>query len=159
MQADEAFYRRYAGYVFRYLLSLTGNRALAEEIAQETFYHAIKNIHKFDGSCKLSTWLCAIAKNQWMVYKRKHPQTETLESLLLTAASAEDEAIQSDERTMLYKRLHACPEPQRELLYLRLFANLSFKEIGEILGKTENWARVTFYRAKEKLKKEIEKNG
>ncbi|MCR4963930.1 MAG: sigma-70 family RNA polymerase sigma factor [Firmicutes bacterium] len=162
MQAEEKMYRQYAEYVFKYLLSLTGSRDMAEEITQETFYQAVKSIHKFDGSCKLSTWLCAIAKNQLAAYRRKNPETASLESpesLSLAAESSEEIALRNRERTLLYKRLHACPEPYRELLYLRLFSDLSFREIGDIMGKSESWARVTFYRWKEMLKKEMEKDG
>lgn len=159
MQTEEKMYKEYAEYVYKYLLSLTNNEDVAEELTQETFYQAIKSIDRFDRSCKLSTWLCAIAKNQLAAYKRKNPQTVDIESLPLTASSVENEALQSIEKAMFYKKLHSCPEPYRELLYLRLFADLSFREIGEILGKTENWARVTYYRAKEMLKKEIGKDG
>ena len=58
----------------------------------------------------------------------------------------------------MMKKLHSCPEPFREILYMRLFGDLSFKEIGEIMGRTENWARVNFYRGKEKLRKEWKDN-
>lgn len=158
MQTGEEIYRQYANYVYKYLLSLTGSSDIAEEITQETFYQAIKNINRFDGSCKISTWLCAIAKNQLASYRRKHPDYEELDIKTTTEESTEDEAIQNCERANLYAKLHSCPEPYRELLYLRLLGDLSFKEIGDILGKTENWSRVTFYRAKEMLKKEIEKD-
>ena len=145
------------------------NRDVAEEVTQESFYQAIKSINKFDGSCKITTWLCAIAKNQLAVYRRKNPELASmddaegqahseLQTQTQSVPSSEDVALQSSDRKRLYAKLHACPEPYRELLYLRLFSELSFREIGEILGKTENWARVTFYRAKEMLKKEILKD-
>ena len=158
MQTGEEIYKRYAGYVYKYLLSLTGNEDISEEITQETFYQAVKNINRFDGSCRISTWLCAIAKNQLAAYTRKHPEHEGLESLTQTAESTEDLAQQNSEKTRLYAKIHSCPEPYREVLYLRLIAGLSFREIGEILAKTENWSRVTFYRAKEMLKKEMGKD-
>ena len=71
---------------------------------------------------------------------------------------AEEHVIQALDRVEFMKKLHLCPEPFREVLYLRIFGNLSFREIGEIMGKTENWARVTFYRGKEKLRKEMGEN-
>ena len=71
MQVDEEMYQQYAAYVYKYLLSMTGNKDIAEEITQETFYQAIRSINKFDGSCKLGTWLCSIAKNQLAVYRKK----------------------------------------------------------------------------------------
>ena len=91
-----------------------------------------------------------------MAYRRKHPETDELESYNAVSPSAEDDAVAYENRVELLRKLHLCPEPYREILYLRIFGNLSFKEIGDILGKTENWARVTFYRGKEKLRKELE---
>ena len=154
MQPMDEIYREYAGYVYHYLCALTRNGDLAEELTQETFYQAIKSVNRFDGRSSVSTWLCAIAKNQWKAWRRKHLPTEELTDAALgeTAPSAESETISAEARGALYKRLHALPEPYREVLYLRLFAGLNYKEIGDIFGKTENWARVTFYRGKEQLK-------
>lgn len=160
MQPIEEMYQEYARTVYKYLFSKTHNENLAEELTQETFYQAIKSIDHFDESCKISTWLCAIAKNQLFSYWRKHPETEPLEALEQTKAaveSAEQYVISDLERIELMKQLHSCPEPFREVMYLRIFGNLSFKEIGEIMEKTENWARVTFYRGKEMLKKGLVK--
>lgn len=156
MQAMEEIYQEYARTVFKYLLSKTYDEDLAEELTQETFYQALKNIDRFDESCKISTWLCAIAKNQLLSYRRKHPELKPLEDLEqagVSTESAEQEVLDGLDRVELMRQLHQCPEPFREVMYLRIFGNLSFKEIGEIMEKTENWARVTFYRGKEKLKK------
>lgn len=178
MQSMDEIYQAYAQTVYRYLFSLTQNPDLAEELTQETFYQAIRSIHRFDGSCKISTWLCAIAKNQLSVYYRKHPTTEELPNTGIPAphgtsarhttsynrnsqnltASAEAAVLSEIGRIELLKRLHNCPEPFREILYLRIFGNLSFREIGTIIGKTENWTRVTYYRGKEKLRKELERD-
>ncbi len=158
-QSMEEIYQAYAQTVYKYLLTRTHDKDLAEELTQETFYQAIRSIERFDGSCQISTWLCAIAKNQWLTYQRKHPKFETMEDHLqdqkLMVASAENEILSFSSRVELMKKLHVCPEPFREVLYLRIFGNLSFREIGEIMEKTENWARVTFYRGKEKLRKEL----
>ena len=156
MQPMEEIYQEYARTVYKFLLSKTHDENLAEELTQETFYQALKSIDRFDESCKISTWLCAIAKNQLLSYRRKHPQMDTLEELEqtnLSTESAEQDVFSDIARVELLKQLHSCPEPFREVMYLRIFGNLSFKEIGEIMEKTENWARVTFYRGKEKLKK------
>lgn len=158
MQSMEEIYQKYAQTVYRYLFSLTQNHHLSEELTQETFYQAIRSIDRYDGSCKISTWLCAIAKNQLQVYRRKHPVVEEWEANDGVALSAEKDALMQASRIDILKKLHECPEPFREILYLRIFGNLSFREIGEILGKTENWARVTFYRGKEKLRKEFEQD-
>ena len=159
MQSMDEIYQTYARTVYKFLLSKTHDEDIAEELTQETFYQAIKSIHRYDGSCKLSTWLCAIAKNQLLAYQRKHPTEETIDDYEnLSVAHVETEVFDRMQRIELMKKLHVCPEPFREILYLRIFGSLSFKEIGEIMGKTENWARVNFYRAKERLKREVEKN-
>ena len=153
MQSMEEIYQEYARTVYKYLLSKTHSEEIAEELTQETFYQALRSIERFDGSCKISTWLCAIAKNQLLAYRRKHPPMEELDVADLPQASAENTVLGSIERMELMKKLHLCPEPFREILYLRIFGGLSFKEIGEIMEHTENWARVNFYRGKEKLRK------
>ncbi len=150
----EDIYKEHSKTVYRYLFSLTRNADLAEELTQETFYQAIKGIRRFDGSCKVSTWLCAIAKNQLAAYRRKNPQTEVLKEESTVVSGPETEVISSMNCLDLLKKLHYIPEPGREVMYLRLFGNLSFREIGEVMGKSENWARVTYYRAKQQLRKE-----
>ena len=155
----EQIYNEYHKRVFSFLYKVCKNYSLAEELTQETFYQAIKSINRYDGSCKLSTWLCAIAKNQLLAYQRKHPIEESIDDNEdLPGTNVETEVFSQVQRVELIKKLHLCPEPFREILYLRIFGSLSFKEIGEIMGKTENWTRVNFYRAKERLKKEVEKN-
>ena len=129
MQSMEEIYQQYAQTVYRYLFSLVRDPDLAEELTQETFYQAIRSIDRYDASCKITTWLCAIAKNALRTHRRKHPPTEAIE----------DQPLQT---------------PSAEADYLRSLGNLSFREIGELLGRSENWARVTFYRAKEKLGKD-----
>lgn len=158
MQSMDEIYQKYARIVYKYLMSLVHNSDLAEELTQETFYQAIRSIERFDGSCHISTWLCAIAKHQFLSYQRKHPPLESLENYDQISESVEKEVFDSVKRIELLKKLHLCPEPFREILYLRIFGNLSFREIGEIMERTENWARVTFYRGKEKLRKEIVKD-
>ncbi len=148
-------YQEYARTVYKYLLSLTRDEQIAEELTQETFCQAIKSCEKYDGSCSMPTWLCAIAKNVLRTYRRKHPPFEDIDDIpeeAFAVPSAESGAEASDERVRLFRRLHELPEPYREILYLRIFGGLSFREIGEVQGKTENWARVTFYRGKEKLR-------
>lgn len=159
MQSMDEIYQTYAKTVYKYLLSKVRDEHLAEELTQETFYQAIKSIDRFDGRCKLSTWLCAIAKNQLFAYQRKHPIEESIdENLEGFDSGIETKILKEERRIEIMKKLHLCSEPSREILYLRIFGGLSFREIGEIMGKTENWARVNYYRAKESLKKEVEEN-
>lgn len=161
MQSINEIYQQYAQTVFKYLMTLTHNVDIAEELTQETFYQAIKSIDCFDQSCKITTWLCAIARNNFLTYQRKHPVMEDIDALAqmdLSVPSAEQDVFVSVDRIEIMKMLHDCPEPYREIIYMRLFGDLSFREIGDVFGKTENWARVSFYRGKERLKKEIEQN-
>ncbi len=162
MQSMEEIYRQHAQTVYRYLCSLTGDEDLSEELTQETFAQAVSSIGRFDGSCKVSTWLCAIAKNQLMAYRRRHPLQDSLDELAETgtapagtAPSPEEETVAAERKRRLYAAIHDSPEPAREVLYLRLLGGLSFREIGDVLGQSENWARVTFYRGKEKLKGKV----
>lgn len=155
----EEIYQHYAKTVYHFLLARTGNDDLAEELTQETFFQAIRSIDRYDESCKLSTWLCGIAKNVLLTYRRKHPVTEGFEgseAQTLQEESTENAVISQITNIDLLKMLHRLAEPYREVMYLRALGGLSFKEIGEVHGKSENWARVTFYRAKEKLRKDVE---
>ncbi|MCR5458675.1 MAG: sigma-70 family RNA polymerase sigma factor [Acetatifactor sp.] len=159
MESMDKIYQQYAQTVYKYLISVTHNEDLAEDLTQETFYQAIRSIDRFDGRCKISTWLCAIAKNLYLSYLRKHKEHEDVDEMEIPVGSAENDVMQSLGKMDLLRKFHGLEEPYREVTYLRVFGGLSFAEIGEILGKTENWARVTFYRGKEKLRKEVEKDG
>ena len=155
MEPMEDIYRRHARTVYKFLLSLCGNADLAEELTQETFYQAIRSIDRFDGRCKLSVWLCQIAKHLWYQHLRKRKREVPLpdEPPELPIPSAEEGLLEQEGRLELLRKIHALPDPQREVVYLRSFGGLTFREIGDVLGKTENWARVTFYRGKEQLRK------
>ncbi len=158
MQSMDEIYQKYAQTVYKYLMSLTHNEELAEELTQETFYQAIRSIDSFEGKSRISTWLCAIAKNVYLSHLRKNPGHEDVDELEIPVDSAENNALESIGKMELLKKLHDLPEPYKEVTYLRAFGGLSFAEIGEVLGKSENWARVTFYRGKEKLRKEVDEN-
>ncbi len=154
-------YRSYAVPVQRYILSLCGNESLAEDITADTFYKAMKNIDHFTEG-KLLTWLCAIAKNTYLDYVKKKENAnvsiseEMEEQFTSDHDNVEDRYVRKDERLQLYRMIYKLEPEQKEVVYLRIFGELSFKEIGEILGKSENWARVNFYRSKNRLKEWIE---
>ena len=156
MQSFEEIYQQHARTVYKYLLSRTCQPDIAEELTQETFYQAIRSIDRFDGTCRITTWLCGIAKNVLLTYRRKNPIHEDIDELAIPVEPTESVFFESAERVDLLRKLHALDEPYREVMYLRIFGNLSFREIGEIHEKTENWARVTYYRGKEKLRKGLE---
>lgn len=155
----DELYKEYSKLVFYYLNSLSGNSDIAEELTQETFYKAIKGINKFNNECKISTWLCRIAKNTWNDYLRKEKSQKTFSiddenfiDKIIFEKSFEDNIDDKSEIINLYKYIHDLDEDTREVFYLRLKGELSFKDIGEILNKSEDWARLTFYRGKIKLK-------
>ena len=153
MQDIGEMYEEYFKTVYKYLFCLTRSEDISEELTQETFYKAVSKINTYRGECKISVWLCQIAKNLWYDQCRKRKKiidSEKIPDEIIM--SAEEEALQNDEKISLYKRMQNLDEKTREVMYLRITGELSFKEIGEILNKTENWARVTFYRGKNKLK-------
>lgn len=155
MEDLEQIYRQYGDTVYRFLLAQCRDEGLAEELTAETFYQAVRSIGRYDGSCQLSVWLCQIAKHLWYRHLEKHKcETEPLSGdLLLSVPSAEAAAEAAENQLELLRAVHALPEPAREVVYLRSFGGLTFRQIGDVLGKTENWARVTFYRCKETLRK------
>ncbi len=156
MQDMEKIYEQYFEIVNKYLFCLTHNSDVSEELTQETFYKAVQKIDSYRGECKISVWLCQIAKNLWFDQCRKSKKRIKAEEIDLTDAqmlnTLEEQIISNDEKVTLYKKMQKLDEKTREVIYLRITGELSFKEIGTILNKTENWARVTFYRGKNKLK-------
>ncbi len=153
-------YKEYSGTVYKFLLSLTGDQELASELLQETFYRALMNIDRFEGRSSLVTWLCQIGKNAYFKeYKRKKRITEipTEQTLTVSAPSPEELVIRKDECKRIRTILKNLDEPYRGVFSLRVFGEQSYKDIGGLYGKTEGWARVTYYRAKERIIKEVEK--
>ena len=155
MQASDfnEIYALYFQDVYKFLLALCHNEEIAEELTQDTFFKAMKSYGSFRGDCKVSTWLCQIAKHLWFQHLRKRKREISPEELPEPPGpSAEEDLLERERQLALLRQIHGLPEPQREVVYLRAFGGLSFREIGDVLGKTETWARVTFYRSKEKLR-------
>lgn len=151
----DRIYAEHGQTVFKYLMCLCGDPELAQDLTQDTFCKAIQSVHRFNGSCKVSTWLCQIAKHLWYqeLDKRKRRKITHLEEddNLASDASVEEIVLLRMEKLELFKKIHMLGDVEKEVVLYRITGELSFKEIGEILGKNENWARVTFYRAKQKL--------
>lgn len=162
MQDIEEIYKEYFETVYKYLFCLTHNSDLSEELTQETFYRAVINVNSFREDCKMSVWLCQIAKNLWYDELKKKKKIESIDENSLEFLSSNDDlennAVSKEEKVNLYKKMQKLDDLTREVMYLRITGELSFKEIGDILNKTENWARVTFYRGKTKIKEDKE-NG
>lgn len=155
----EKLYNAYFMEVYSFCFTILKNQNLAEEAAQETFYKAIKTKSSFKGKSKESTWLCAIAKNTCTDFLRKHKHTECIDDIEV-ADSSSSVAKVMDRVTALqiHTILHNLEEPYKEVFQLRVFGELAFSDIAKIFGKTENWARVTYHRAKIKIYERIEKN-
>ena len=155
MQDMEQIYKQYFETVNKYLFCLTHNSDISEELTQETFYRAVKKINTFKGDCKISVWLCQIAKNLWYDELKKNKKIQNSEEEMFSIEAEEkieDKVILNESKVESYKKIQKLDKQTREVIYLRITGELSFKEIGDILNKTENWARVTFYRGKQKLK-------
>lgn len=152
----DAAYKEHARMVYCFLKSLCYDDEMAEELTQETFYQAVRCANKYDGTCKVSTWLCQIAKHLWYreQEKRKKKGTKLLDDNLISDKKLPDEEVCIREEKMeLFRKVHVLDETAKEVVLLRVTGAFSFREIGEIFGKNENWARVTFYRAKQKIMK------
>ena len=152
MQDMDAVYRQHFRMVYQYLMSLTHQPDVAEELAQETFCQAVSSIHRYDGSCKITTWLCAIAKNEYLKHLRKQKKIDGFDNAeIADISNLEEKLSDKDTALRIHKYLHILDEPYREVFILKVFAELSYKEIAEIFDKKETWVRVTYYRAKVRL--------
>ena len=155
----EEIYRRYFGDVYRYLLRLSGSETAAEDITSETFLRAMQALPRFRGDCDVRVWLCRIARNTYFSTRRdpdNQPMEEPGEERAGSAPSPEEETLRREEGRRLRQLLHDLEEPYREVFLWRHYGDLSFREIGQLFGKSENWACVTYHRARGKLRKEWE---
>lgn len=162
MNDIDEIYDKYAEIVYKYIICLTKSKNQAEEIVQETFLVAIKDINKFRDECKISTWLCQISKYIWYKKYKKENQNKnislnTLENSLFVEASVEEILSDKEEQLQLFKNIQKLDEETRNVMYLRILGNFEYSEIAEIMNKTSNWARVIFFRGKQKLKEELNK--
>ena len=138
------------------MFSLCQDPALAEEITQEAFFKAFLSMDRFSGTYALGTWLCIIAKNTFYSFVKKHNrQADYPIDLLVSNEDLEEQFTDKETAYTIHIVLHKLPEPYKEVFWLRTFGDLSFSQIGALFGKTENWARVTYYRAKVKIKEEL----
>lgn len=157
MSDFEEIYKEYFTDVHKYALSLCRNENIAEEVTQETFFKAMQHIDKFNGSCKLYVWLCQIAKNTYFSMCKKQKRivwsrdTEQADSVI----NLENDYFDKDTAKRLHISLHNLNEPYKEVFTLRVFGELPFSQIGELFGKTDSWARLIFYRAKNQLQEEM----
>jgi len=156
----DAIYKKYCKCVYNFLYKLTNDIELSEELTQETFYTAIKKINTLNKKESIRTWLYQIAKNKWKDYLKKNKKANidleenTVENLVANY-DIEEDMIAKDNIIEFYKKVHMLDIDTREIIYLKIIRNFTFKEISQILGKNEEWARTKFYRGKLKLKESL----
>ncbi len=161
MQNIEKMYEKNSKIIYKYIFCLTKNHELSEEIVQDTFLVAVKNIDKFEGNSKLSTWLCAIAKN---IYYKKLKKNKKIKNVAIDELNnvtsenfIEDIICEKESKLEVIKNIQKLDEETKNVMYLRIYAELTYEEIAKVMGKTSSWARVIFFRGKEKLKENYKK--
>lgn len=153
MEDYEQIYTLYFQDVYRYVCALSRDANLAEEITQETFFKALKSLDSFRGQCRLYVWLCQIANHTYLSHLKKRKEPENEEPL---SNSVEEMMLEKESAFQIHQALHNLSEPYKEVFSLRVLGELSFRQIGLLFGKSENWARVTYHRARLKIKEEFE---
>ena len=157
MQNIEEIYKKYAKIVYKYVFCLTGNKDITEEIVQETFLVAVKDINKFRGDCKISTWLCQISKYIWYKRLKKEKRLnevplDDLKNAIEFEETLDEKLYKKEMNFKILKQVQKLDKDTKDVMYLRLLGNLKFKEIAQIMGKSVDWAKVTFFRGKKKIK-------
>ena len=158
----EDVYKTYFDPVYRYMLKLSGSSDIAEEVTCETFFRALGSINGFRGESGIFTWLCRIAQNCYLTYMKKRGRIVSLEDaesaglLKDGGKSVESAVIDRDEAGRIRRALHDLPETYKEVFMWRVFAGMSFEEIGALFGKSANWACVTYHRARKMITERME---
>jgi RNA polymerase sigma factor (sigma-70 family) len=148
----EKIYDQHFREVYAFILSMSRNEKLAEEITQETFFKALKAIDGFKRQCKMNVWLCQIAKNTYFTHLSKQKRLVPEEAVESSGDAVMERLMENREEAMrVHKVLHSLQDPYKEVFTLRIFGELSFRDISGLFGKTESWARVTYHRARQKI--------
>ena len=160
----EGLYNTYFNDVYLYIRRLSGNEHIAEEITSETFLKAIKSIEGFRGDCDVRVWLCQIAKNNYYSHLKKSGKTVSISENEMSeipdiSPGIEEQFVRQEEIQRIQKVLHGMEEPYKEVFMWRVYAELSFKEIAQIFGKSDNWACVTYHRARKIILKRLEESN
>ncbi len=163
MNDFDEIYRAYYKRIYYYMLDLSKDKDIAEEITQETFFKVLNKVSTFKGECKINVWITEIARNTYFNYLKKHKRETSLDNEAIDESEIGNQMPESEKELMdkllskeIHTILHELDEPYREVFWMRVFGELSFKEIGSIHQKTENWARVTYHRAKLLIKSKLE---
>lgn len=157
----EQVYDAYFQDIFYYLRSLSSNPETAEDLTQETFLKALKAIDQYDGRNDIRAWLFTIAKNTFLDRLRKEKRCTCKAEIEFTDSGPcfIEKIMAQEDAFQIHKILHEMQEPYKEVFSLRTFGELQFEQIGKLFGKSANWARVTYYRAKQKILKCWEDTG
>lgn len=159
MQNLEDMCKEYTQIIYKYLFCITRDREIAEDLTQETLYKAIKHIKDFRGDCKINLWLCKIARNEWFMYLNKNKKIRHVAideaSMIADKINIEDEVIGSEIRDNIYQKIKELDEETSQIMLLHLEQDMNFKEIGDIFNRNETWARVKFFRGKQKVKERL----
>ena len=143
------------------MMQVSGNEHIAEEITSETFFKAINSIDSFRGDCDMRVWLCQIAKNTYFSYLKKNKKVLSIDESDFQNVADPDAGIdvqigEQEEARLIRKILHDMSDPYKEVFMWRVFGELSFKEIADLYGKTDNWACVTYHRARKMIQNRLE---
>ena len=157
----EQIYSTYFKSVYLYVMQVSGNEHIAEEITSETFFKAINSIDSFRGDCDMRVWLCQIAKNTYFSYLKKNKKVLSIDESDLQNVADPDAGIdvqigEQEEARLIRIILHDMSDPYKEVFMWRVFGELSFKEIADLYGKTDNWACVTYHRARKMIQSRLE---
>lgn len=156
MEDFEKIYTAYYDQVYMYVRKLCQDESLAEEVTQETFFKVLNKIDTYRGECKLSVWMCQIAKNTYYTHlKKQNRHADYSMETIADEKNIEAALMDKDMALQIHQILHELEEPYREVFWMRTFGELSFAEIGKVSKKTESWARVTYHRAKMRIKEEL----
>ena len=152
----EEVYAVYFDDVYRYLLSLSGSESVAEELTSETFFRAMDALGRFRGECSVRVWLCQIAKNLYYSYLRREKRLAPLEDCQIADEGPDASVEDRSESARIQSLLHSLREPYKEVFMWRVYGEKSFRDIGALFGKTENWACVTYHRARRMIRERLE---
>lgn len=159
MEQFEKIYEKYYRKLYLFLLKLSGDPALSEELTQETLYRAFLHIDQYEGRSSLYSWLCEIAKNSWLSEMKKGKRFVELQGIRETdsGVSVEKEILDRQMREWMRREIINLPEPYKSVCMLRIYAELPYAEIGLEFAKSESWAKVTFFRGKKMLMERMRK--
>ena len=158
MTEFESIYRTYFRDVELYLRAVCQDEVLAEELTEQVFFQALKALPTFRGDCDIRTWLCAMGRNCYLSHLRKTKPSESVDELQIPdpKQAVEEQIMDRDQAMAIHRVLHDLAEPYKEVFSLRVFGQLSFGDIGGLFGRTANWACVTYHRARQKIRDQME---